>query len=139
MKSLISYINEWQLDDKSRKKIKKKKYKYTPKNKYELQKLTSKRYIDSSDIVLNDILTTDVEDMSYLFLDYHDLYSVDVNDWKTGNVKTFEGMFKGCENLTSIKGLENWTINKNANLKNMFKGCKDEIIPSWYDRNKWED
>lgn len=152
MKNLSTYINEtlkrshsdhiyeWVLNKDTKKRTSRRKnpYKYSPENKKDLRKIINKRYISNSTLNLNDIFTIKITDMSYLFSDFTQLESIDISDWKIINVETFESMFENCPNLKEIKGIEKWEINDDVNLKNMFKGCNESVIPSWYDKQKWE-
>jgi len=83
-----------------------------------------------------------VSNVSYfggMFKGCYSLKSLDLSKWQLSDkVDNLENMFKECKSLETLKGPENWSITKNIKLKQMFYRCKDTIIPSWYDKNKWD-
>lgn len=56
---------------------------------------------------------------------------LDLSNFNTSSVTDMRGMFEHCCNLTELD-LSSFDVS-NAKTKEMFKGCKDEIIPDWYE------
>ena len=129
MKDLNTYITE-------KLKIRKTShsYKYFPKTKEELQdilkQLIKKRGNDGD---FNDIDTSEIIDMSYLFVGMKDLLKIDVSYWDVSNVISTDNMFRGCINLEKIIGIENWDVSNVENMKDMFRGCEsfNQDISKW--------
>ena len=57
---------------------------------------------------------------SYLFAGFTRLTTIDFNNFNTSMVINAEGMFQGCSNLKTIKGL---ILNKVTNTSKMFQNC----------------
>jgi len=62
--------------------------------------------------------------MDYLFLNQHTVESLDLTGWDMTDVRTFTGMFDGCTNLKSIRGIEDWNVNDAYNFYEMFNECR---------------
>ena len=150
MQTLLEFMN--------RDRLKKyKPYKYFPKNKEELKntinKLVKERGLEAD---LNDIDTSEIENMSYLF-DYDKLrdfsgdisrwdvskvedmswmfavseFNGDISKWKVDNVIDMTGMFWEAENFD--QNLDEWNINSRCNLTSIFYDCPLETHPpKWY-------
>ena len=131
MKTLNNYINEALI----KKDTKIKTYNYYPKDKAELRtllyKLLKERGIDAN---LNDIDTSKIKDMSWLF-DGLDPHNIDISKWNVSNVKDMLGMFYNCENFNC--DLSRWNVNKVKNMRFMFQFCKhfNSDLSKWDVRN----
>ena len=129
-----------------------KNYKYYPKNKNELKSLIylliKERGMDAD---LNDIDTSEITDMSFLFstssfigdisgwdvsnvtdmkgMFFQSEFNNDISSWDVSNVESMEGMFMDSEFNQDISS---WNLNNIKNMKGMFKGCKfNKDISSW--------
>ena len=100
MKTLSTYITEGlKIGKKYRQN---KTYNYHPKDRDELYQLLKKLIEErGKDADLNDIDTSGVTDMSYLFrvLDPH---NIDISEWDVNNVNDMQWMFNDCKNLKNI-------------------------------------
>lgn len=117
-------------------------FKYKPQNRFELVEL-----IKDKNIYLGDIDTSQITDMSNLFLRAKRKDFSGIEKWNTSNVITMEGMFSGCgrfnvpincwdvskvKNMSYMfsgarnfnQSLNNWEISNLKNDKNMFVNCK---------------
>ena len=107
------------------------KYNYYPKNKYDLEKLLGelleKRGPDAD---LNDIDTSKINDMSYLFFQY-DIQNIDISGWDVHNVTDMTRMFYQCNKFNS--NLSNWNVSSVENMDGMFADC--DMFNS--DLSKW--
>jgi len=61
---------------------------------------------------------------------------IGIEDLDISNVNDMSNMFDGCKSLKI--DLNNWKPKSGCDLEEMFKGCKKEIIPSWYNKDEWE-
>ena len=87
MKSLVHYIKE-KLVIKKSKRI---DYKYFPETKKELKKIIKKRIkSEGNECDLNDINTSNIADMSWLF--EHSEFNGDISKWDVSNVTNMWGM-----------------------------------------------
>lgn len=76
--------------------------------------------IDLRHIFLPENMTS----LSFLFEDYDKIESLDLTGWDMTDVRTFTGMFDGCTNLKSIRGIEDWNVNDAYNFYEMFNECR---------------
>ena len=129
--------------------------KYHPTNKYDLQDIILSRIEETSgcDFDFNDIDTSAITDMSYLFDDdqyrkkhifkldiskwnvsnvadmhcmFHDLNVIDFGDlsqWDVSNVESMSMMFDGCECFKS--DISNWDVSNVKDMSWMFTFCKE--------------
>ena len=126
-------------------------YSYIPKNKYELKKIIYTRMFEEGiDCDLNDIDTSLITDMSWLF--YNLDFNGDISNWNTSNVTTMYWMFASSKfngdisewdvsnvlNMRKMflfsnfnKDVSNWKINKECDICDMFSCCyiKEEFKP----------
>jgi len=127
MKKLKDIIQE-KLKINSKSKVN--QYKYHPQNKKELDelisKLTKERGIDAD---LNDIDTSKITDMKYLFINHPRLH-VDISGWDVSNVTDMGCMFLGSDIDCD---LNNWDIRNVENMKDMFAhSALEKNLPKWY-------
>ena len=71
---------------------------------------------------LNNLITSDVTDMSYMFANCPKLVSLDLSSFDTSKVTFFSSMFYADTNLSSIN-LSNFTITDDAILDGLFDSC----------------
>ena len=82
---------------------------------YNMQNLTAIESIEN----LN---TSNVTDMGYMFVWCFELTSLDVSNFDTSNVTDMSDMFDYCRSLTSLD-LSNFDTSNVTNMDEMFKGC----------------
>ena len=131
-------------------------YNYHPKTGDELKELIDKLIKErGNDANLNDIDTSKITDMNYMFADSK--FNGDISNWDVSNVENMNYMFQYCENFNCDlskwdvsnvkrmilmfqdckkfegKGLENWNVSNVINMRDMFDGCTSlKNKPSWY-------
>ena len=66
--------------------------------------------------------TSKVTDMSFMFSNCSSLTSLDLSSFNTKNVETFARMFINCKNLVSIN-LSHFNTSNATKMQNMFSGC----------------
>ena len=109
------------------KNIKFKKYKYHPEDKDELKNLIKELIFDRGNKAdLNDIDTSKITDMSYLFGQNNDQsdkcweFNGDISEWDVKNVKNMKGMFN-LSHFTGENGdLSNWDVSNVEDMSYMF-------------------
>ena len=132
MKQLNNFINEKlkisetsfileKLKISSKSKVN--QYNYFPKDKNELieiiNELINKRGKNAD---LNDIDTSKITDMSYLFnRNIMNIENPDISNWDVSNVEDMSVMFAGCINFDC--DLSNWDVSKVISMKYMFDNC----------------
>ena len=67
--------------------------------------------------------TSEVTDMSWMFWDCENLTSLDVSGFNTENVTDMSSMFWGCENLASLD-VSGFSTEKGTDMTDMFEGCE---------------
>ena len=95
-----------------------------PRSKYELQEEMKKR-IQRGQYNLNDIDTSKITDMSYLFFccDYvKDIDKIDISFWDTSRVTSMEFMFSCCYKFNS--DISRWDVSNVQNMQGMFESCR---------------
>ena len=124
MKSLQNYITEKILINKNSKIA----YNYHPKTKEELKDIINKRIeSEGNDCNLNDIDTSNITDMSYLF-EYSD-FNGDISRWNVSKVKNMKGMFYDSKFNSDIS---NWDVSNVTNMSGMFASSKfNSDISNW--------
>ena len=73
-------------------------------------------------IVLDNINTSSVTDMSYMFDGLTKLNSIDLSNFDTSNVATMTSMFRNCTSLTSIN-IDSFDFSNVTAAVDMFTGC----------------
>ena len=118
MKTLQHYITEKILINKNSKII----YNYYPETKDELQDII-KQIIKSegNECDLNDINTSNITDMSKLFVYSH--FNGDISRWDVSNVNNMENMFYGS---VFNQDISNWDVSNVTNSENIFDNCPIE-------------
>ena len=78
--------------------------------------------------------TSEVTDMSWMFWDCENLTSLDVSGFNTENVTEMQDMFLGCKNLTSLD-VSGFNTEKVTNMWRMFSDC--ETLKTIYVGDGW--
>ncbi len=68
--------------------------------------------------------TSQVSHIHNMFYDCSKLETLDLTNWDTSNVIVMASAFYGCEGLTSITSLEKLNLSKVTSVASMFDGCK---------------
>ena len=71
---------------------------------------------------LQNLNTSEVKDMSYMFVECSSLKALDLKNFNTSNVRNMRGMFRGCSALTSLD-LKSFNASNVTNMSGMFAGC----------------
>ena len=71
--------------------------------------------------------TSNVEDMSYMFLNNSSILSLNLSKWNTSKVTSMNRMFSGCSRLGSIYVKDLWDVSNVIDDENMFYRCKSII------------
>ena len=150
MKSLKLYINEALHINRNTKII---EYNYHPKTNNELQELVKKLIKERGlNADLNDIDTSEITDMSYVF--YQSLFNGDISKWDVNNVTNMAGMFMESDfngdisewdvsNVTDMYGvfayshftgdISKWDVSNVKDMRSTFDGCPlKKNPPKWY-------
>ena len=102
-----------------------------PSSKEELRSLIEQELKRQGlDADLNLIDTSEITDMSYLFLDLK-IYNIKIDEWNVSNVTNMEGMFYYCEHFNC--DLSKWDVSNVTNMKEMFICCSrfKHSISNW--------
>ena len=112
MKTLQNYITEKILINKNSKLA----YNYYPKTKNELKDIIKQKIeSEGKKCDLNDIDTSNITDMSWLFEDSD--FNGDISKWNVSKVTNMGGMFFGSK----FKGdISNWDVSNVINMYGMF-------------------
>ena len=70
----------------------------------------------------NGFITSNVTDMSGMFINGHELKSLDLSNFNTSNVTDMSRMFAGCWGLTSLN-LSNFNTSNVQDMSEMFDAC----------------
>ena len=150
MKTLKLYINEALHVNKN---TKIQTYNYRPKTKNELQELVKKLIKERGlNADLNDIDTSGITDMSYVF--YQSRFNGDISKWDVSNVTNMAGMFMESHfngdiskwNVGNVGTMQhmfsnslfngdisNWDVSKVKNMYSVFyKSPLEKNPPKWY-------
>ena len=104
-------------------------YNYHPKTSDELKELVDQLIKErGNDADLNDIDTSEITDMNYMF--YTSKFNGDISNWDVSNVKDMSSMFAYSEFNGDIS---NWNVSNVKNMDLMFNGTPLETNPpKWY-------
>ena len=119
----IDKISEIEGDLDSMKMIVKDTIQKTVDNTLNLEDLEKRSQVlkeRGKDANLNDIDTSKITDMSFLFVG-NDIRNIDISEWDTSNVEDMTEMFLECSKFTS--DLSAWDVSKVRFMNKMFKGC----------------
>lgn len=103
------------------------KYKYHPKDKEELLEVIKTitksidNYSDRKNANFNEIDTSKITDMSYLFKDFKYIEKIHIEEWDVSHVKNMKGIFAGCNEFNC--DLSDWDVLKVEDMSYMFDGC----------------
>ena len=104
-------------------------YNYHPKTKDELEELIDKLIEERGyNANLNDIDTSEITDMSYMFKESH--FNGDISEWDVSNVQYMDYMFA----YTEFNGdISNWDVSNVTDIRHMFdKSPLEKNPPKWY-------
>ena len=128
MKNLQDIIQE-KLQIGSKSKIS--QYKYHPKNKEELLDLLTKLLKErGKNADLNDIDTSKITDMSFLFTFDRRSFNGNISQWDVSNVTDMRWMFTD----SSFNGdISQWDVSNVKNMEDIFDNCPlRKNPPKWY-------
>ena len=66
-----------------------------------------------------------VKNLEKIFNGCQFLETLDLSEWKPNKLENMDSMFQFCNNLNSLKGLENFDTSQVTNMSNVFHECKD--------------
>lgn len=125
------------------KQQKKPNYNYFPRTKKELEKLVYDLIEERGpNADLNDIDTSNITDMSYLF--QNEECNVDISEWDVSNVKDMSYMFDNTYDEKKVNfiddqymfcDLSKWKINKNTKVTGMFRDSNYTFV----NKDNWSD
>ena len=104
-------------------------YNYHPKTNNELKELVDKLIKERGNKAdLNDIDTSEIIDMSYVF--YHSSFNGDISNWDVSNVKYMGYMFY----KSNFNGdISNWNVSNVKDMNRIFLGSPlEKNPPKWY-------
>ena len=104
-------------------------YNYQPKTCKELTELVKKLVNErGNDADLNDIDTSKITDMNYIF--YNSKFNGDISEWDVSNVETMESMFS---NSNFNGDISNWDVSNVKDMGVMFYNSPlEKNTPKWY-------
>ena len=112
MKTLNQYIEEKLVITRNSKV---KEYKYHPETRKELMDLIENLIHErGNDADLNDIDTSKITDMSYIFGNHFHDFEGDISEWDVSNAESMRGMFDGCKKFNC--DISGWDV---SNVKDM--------------------
>ena len=118
MKTLQNYITEKILINKNSKIA----YNYHPKTKDELKDIIKQKIeLEGNECDLNDINTSNITDMSWLFEDSN--FNGDISRWNVSNVTNMGSMFAHSKFNGDIS---NWDVYNVTNKTEIFYNCPIE-------------
>ena len=118
MKTLQNYITEKILINKNSKIV----YNYYPKTKDELKAIIKQKIeSEGNECNLNDIDTSNITDMSFLFKGSK--FNGDISKWNVSNVTTMEDMF--CNSVFN-QDISNWDVSNVKFKLDIFYNCPIE-------------
>ena len=76
-----------------------------------------------------------VKNLKYIFNGCESLESLDLSKWEPKKIEAMDSMFQNCNDLNSLKGLENFDTSKVTNMSYVFQNCfslnEIEGISNW--------
>ena len=104
-------------------------YNYHPKTRDELLELVNKLINErGNDADLNDIDTSEITDMSYMFT--YSKFNGDISKWDVSNVKNMQEMFYNSKFSGDIS---NWDVSNVKDMSFMFTNTPlEKNPPKWY-------
>ena len=106
-------------------------YNYFPKSKEELQDLLKQLIKErGNEGDFNDIDTSEITDMSYLFGTLEE-FNGDISNWVVSNVTDMDSMFYGCQSFN--QDISGWDVSNVIYMQYMFQGCEsfNQDISNW--------
>ena len=105
---------------------------YHPKTRDELKELVDKLIKERGDDAdLNDIDTSKITDMSYLFYEFE--FNGDISNWDVSNVEDMSYMFMGSKFTGENGDISKWDVSKVEDMYYMFTGTPlEKNPPKWY-------
>ena len=127
MKQINTYIQERLHINKDIKS-----YIYHPKTKNELKELVDKLiYERGIEADLNDIDTSEITDMSYVFANSN--FNGDISNWDVSKVKDIGGLFEKSSFTGENGDISNWDVSNVKDMFLMFNGSPlEKNTPKWY-------
>ena len=120
MKSLTNYITEKMVYNKSTAS----KYNYHPKTKRELLNIMDQLIEErGNEGDFNDIDTSQITNMSYLFFDMEN-FNGDISNWDVSNVESMSQMFRGCKSFN--QDISKWDVSNVTDKSWIFDYCHIE-------------
>ena len=107
-------------------------YNYHPKTKEELKELVNKLIKErGNEADLNDIDTSEITDMSYMFT--YSKFNGDISNWDVSKVKNMGYMFWDSSFTAKNGDISNWDVSNVKNMSYMFN-CSplEKNPPKWY-------
>ena len=107
-------------------------YNYQPKTCKELKGLVNKLIKErGNDADLNDIDTSKITDMHYLF--FKSKFNGDISEWDVSNAIIMERMFQYSEFTGENGDISKWDVSKVEDMSYMFNGNPlEKNPPKWY-------
>ena len=107
-------------------------YNYHPKTRVELKELVNKLIKErGNDADLNDIDTSEITDISYVF--YKSKFNGDISNWDVSNVEDMGYMFYNSEFTSENGDISNWDVSNVKTMTAMFyKSPLEKNPPKWY-------
>ena len=107
-------------------------YNYHPKTRDELKELINELINErGNDADLNDIDTSEITDMSYMF--YRSIFNGDISNWDVSKVEDMGTMFQYSEFTGENGDISNWDVSNVKNMYHMFyKSPLEKNPPKWY-------
>ena len=94
-------------------------YHYHPKDKEELKELIEKLTKEyGTEVNLNDIDTSKITDMSYMF--YNSAFNGDISEWDVSNVENMASMFAYSDFDCSNGDISEWDVSNVTNMECIF-------------------
>jgi len=104
---------------------------------------TRSLFLDCKSLEYLDVSSFKIKESQYILASFKNCTKLKeikgLETWDVSNVKSSTGLFNNCVNLRKIN-IKNWefSFTKNFSMSKMFYNCDESIIPSWYDKEKWD-